>query len=229
MRKPRQIVRPPPPKCPICGSHAFSFGGLARAPGSLPPLCEGCKSVERHRIIHAAYQPLRPLLRTWRAFQFAPDPSVRAEWFASYDSSTYHGSGVDMMNTPFENGAFDVVISNHVLEHVADDRLALAEQFRVVGPEGVVHLCVPNTMWRWDTRDWGFADPKQNEHYREYGADFPMMASWAAGEALCIGVLGQDSVTGVYDCFYFLSRRPKRLELIGNTLQRNKIPVVRFW
>jgi SAM-dependent methyltransferase len=50
---------------------------------------------------------------------------------------------------PFRDGFFDVVVSNHVIEHVgdrADQMNHLAEIRRVLRPDGVVYLAVPN---RW--------------------------------------------------------------------------------
>lgn len=48
---------------------------------------------------------------------------------------------------PFEDGSFDVVLSNHVIEHVgerADQLHHLREIRRVLAPEGVCYLAVPN-------------------------------------------------------------------------------------
>lgn len=50
---------------------------------------------------------------------------------------------------PFADGGFDVVISNHVIEHVGDDQAQarhLAEMRRVLRPGGIGYLAVPN---RW--------------------------------------------------------------------------------
>lgn len=50
---------------------------------------------------------------------------------------------------PFENARFDVVVSNHVIEHVGDraaQRQHLAELGRVLRPGGIGYLAVPN---RW--------------------------------------------------------------------------------
>lgn len=47
---------------------------------------------------------------------------------------------------PFADGVFDVVFSNEVIEHVADDRLAVAEMARVTRPGGRVVIFCPN---RW--------------------------------------------------------------------------------
>lgn len=50
---------------------------------------------------------------------------------------------------PFPDASFDVVITNHVIEHVGDtaaQRHHLSEVHRVMGPDGVGYLAVPN---RW--------------------------------------------------------------------------------
>ena len=62
--------------------------------------------------------------------------------------------GVDL---PFEEASFDVVISNHVIEHVGDAQAQarhLSEIRRVMKPDGVGYLAVPNR--------WMLTEP----HYR---------------------------------------------------------------
>lgn len=56
---------------------------------------------------------------------------------------------VDGVSLPFENEAFDVVISNHVIEHVGEHEAQmshLSELSRVLKKTGVGYLAVPN---RW--------------------------------------------------------------------------------
>lgn len=52
----------------------------------------------------------------------------------------------DALRLPFEDGAFDVVIVSEVLEHVPDDRAAIAEIHRVVRPGGLVAVTVPRNL-----------------------------------------------------------------------------------
>jgi SAM-dependent methyltransferase len=47
---------------------------------------------------------------------------------------------------PFPDGTFDVVLSNEVIEHVKDDRAAMAEMVRVLRPGGRAVIFCPN---RW--------------------------------------------------------------------------------
>lgn len=140
--------------CNICGGTEFEPGFNGRISNGRLPLCSNCKSVERHRIIRKIYMPLIAHLKEWRALQFAPDRSVDREWFKEYVGSSYgkHNS-MDMMDTGLESGRFEIVIANHVLEHVADDIKAVVELLRIVGPLGVVHMNVPAPAFRWQTLD----------------------------------------------------------------------------
>jgi len=49
-----------------------------------------------------------------------------------------------VVNLPFGDGSFDVVLCSHVIEHVCDDIKAFAELARVVRPGGLVIVGVPN-------------------------------------------------------------------------------------
>ena len=225
------LDRAPPSlnSCNICGSQEFTFGWRARGQAARPPQCARCKTVERHRIVRSIYSCLRPVLLSWRAFQFAPDGSVEPTWFAGFQSSVFDSANsVDMMDTGFANGAFDLVISNHVLEHVTDDVRALRETLRVVGQAGVVHVCVPAPIYHWETRDWGYPDPDLDFHYRLYGADFPLRMRERIADLHCIAVAGGDFVTATSDIVYFFSYTPASLQLVGQHLQHFGIPVIRF-
>lgn len=52
---------------------------------------------------------------------------------------------------PFADASFDVVFSHEVLEHVGDDKRALAEMARVVHPGGQIILFVPNRLYPFET------------------------------------------------------------------------------
>ncbi len=52
---------------------------------------------------------------------------------------------------PFPDGYFDAVLSHEVLEHVRDDRAALAEMVRVLRPGGRILLFVPNRGYPFET------------------------------------------------------------------------------
>jgi SAM-dependent methyltransferase len=50
----------------------------------------------------------------------------------------------DLSSLPFANEAFDAVILQDVLEHVAEPEIVLAQLGRVLRPEGVLYLSTPN-------------------------------------------------------------------------------------
>jgi SAM-dependent methyltransferase len=52
---------------------------------------------------------------------------------------------------PVAAASFDLILSHEVLEHVADDRQALAEMSRVLRPGGRIVLFVPNRGYPFET------------------------------------------------------------------------------
>lgn len=52
---------------------------------------------------------------------------------------------------PFPDGFFDMVLSHEVLEHVDDDRQAVAEAIRVLKPGGRLVIFVPNRLYAFET------------------------------------------------------------------------------
>jgi SAM-dependent methyltransferase len=97
------------------------------------------------------------------AHYFATHPTLRCEVTAvdvvdqrlihdGYDFRLVHDTVL-----PFADNGFDVVLSNHVIEHVGDRAAQLAhlrELHRVLAPDGVAYLAVPNR--------WMLVEP----HYR---------------------------------------------------------------
>ncbi len=77
---------------------------------------------------------------------------------------------LDVRRLPFRDAAFGLVIASHVLEHVLEDRQALAEIHRVLGPGGLALLLVPVTVDK--TVEYGAADKTRNDHVRECGPDY---------------------------------------------------------
>ncbi len=86
----------------------------------------------------------------------------------------------DIQNLPFEDNSFDVIFCNHVLEHVANDKKALSELYRVMKPGGWGIFQVPIRY----QLDKTFEDPTitdkkeriekfgQYDHVRVYGMDY---------------------------------------------------------
>ena len=88
---------------------------------------------------------------------------------------------MDIRQMPFETDSFDVLLCNHVLEHIDDEAKALAEIKRVLKPGGWAILQVPVDYQRETTyEDPTVTDPKDREkrfgqydHLRVHGRDYP--------------------------------------------------------
>lgn len=52
---------------------------------------------------------------------------------------------------PFEDNFFDLVFSNEVLEHVGDEEEVVREMMRVLKPEGILIVFVPNKWFPFET------------------------------------------------------------------------------
>jgi ubiquinone/menaquinone biosynthesis C-methylase UbiE len=52
---------------------------------------------------------------------------------------------------PYPANTFDTILSHEVLEHVADDRMAVAEMARVLKPGGRIVIFVPNRWYPFET------------------------------------------------------------------------------
>jgi ubiquinone/menaquinone biosynthesis C-methylase UbiE len=53
----------------------------------------------------------------------------------------------DISDTPFDDGQFDIVFSNHVLEHISDIEHALLELKRIGTPSCIYAFSVPTNIW----------------------------------------------------------------------------------
>jgi SAM-dependent methyltransferase len=62
----------------------------------------------------------------------------------------------DALRLPFPTGAFDRVIAAEVLEHIPDDRGAMAELTRVLRPGGTIAVTVPR--WLPELITWAISD-----------------------------------------------------------------------
>ena len=86
----------------------------------------------------------------------------------------------DICNLPFEDNQYDVILCNHVLEHIPDDTKAMQELYRVLKPGGLAILQIPQDLSRATTfADDTITDQKerakifgQYDHVRIYGRDY---------------------------------------------------------
>ena len=78
----------------------------------------------------------------------------------------------DILDFPSVDDAFDIIFFNHVIEHMPDDRSALASARRILNPGGLLIIGTPNEgAWWWQ---WAYKrDPKmlaETDHCQFYTA-----------------------------------------------------------
>ncbi|NRB60040.1 MAG: methyltransferase domain-containing protein [Winogradskyella sp.] len=86
----------------------------------------------------------------------------------------------DICNLPFEDNSYDVILCNHVLEHISDDTKAMQELYRVMKPNGWGIFQIPQDLNRITTfEDDTITDKNerakifgQYDHVRIYGRDY---------------------------------------------------------
>jgi len=204
---------PLPGACNICGGTRFEPGPNGRASSTgRAPRCSGCRSLERHRQLRRVYAMLpAAYLATLDVLQLSPDIGVDPAWFRSYEVSEYGGANsLDLQAIDRPDAAYDLVICNHVLEHVADDRQGLRELLRVTRRDGFVQLTVPSPYTRTTTVDWGYADARAHGHYRGYGRDFLARFREARPQATVLELEVFDPVTAAGSYVYLWSASAER-------------------
>ncbi|HUF86647.1 MAG TPA: methyltransferase domain-containing protein [Thermohalobaculum sp.] len=168
-----------PRLCPVCG-----YRGLFSPVRHKPEIwCPSCDSRPRHRLLKLWVDREMALPAGARVLHFAAEPFAR-DWFeargAEYltaDIDERHDLSLDIEAMALPDASFDMVIANHVLEHV-DDARALAEMFRVLRPGGQAVLTVPMVEgWDETYEDPGLSAAERRLRYgdplhrRFYGRD----------------------------------------------------------
>lgn len=196
-------------ECPRCGSH----------------------DRERHLLLYMRASGILPGLRRMRVLHFAPEKwlsrAIVEESPVDYVRCDLHPQSadiqkVDMLDMPFDDGFFDLVIANHVLEHVEDDLRAVREVHRVLNRGGRAILQVPYSSVL--TRTW--SDPGivaerlrkqafgQEDHVRMFGRD---VCDRISSSGLVSEVVSHEGLLGDVDAMevgvnpeepFFLFRKP---------------------
>jgi len=86
---------------------------------------------------------------------------------------------LDLSGLQLETGSFDAVLCSHVLEHVPDDAVAMAELRRITAPGGWCLVMVPLDLGRQETYEDAsltthaqrLAAFGQHDHVRQYAPD----------------------------------------------------------
>jgi len=146
-------------------------------------------SLERHRLLWLYLKKETKLFQDrLRLLHFAPEQAFHRRFKKlaniSYTTTDLNSPladvKADICNLPFENDQFDVILCNHVLEHIPDDEKAMSELYRVLKKGGWGIFQIPQDLSRQVTfEDDTITDRKerakifgQYDHVRIYGRDY---------------------------------------------------------
>lgn len=193
-------------QCPFCGFRAKNWapigfnlpvlkekqvvGGGIRAAG-----CYKCQSTDRERLIYLYLKEILNIFehKNIKILHLAPEKNLSKTLYESgfeeylcgdlftkgYEYPEYVHN-MNVLNLPFGDDFFDLIICNHLLEHVPDDSDAMRELLRVLKPDGKAILQVPISKNTYRTIE----NPKittprerkkafgQMDHVRIYGQDY---------------------------------------------------------
>ena len=152
-------------------------------------LCPGTLSLERHRLLWLYLDRETNFLSSnLKVLHVAPEQVFYKkfkklknwEYFTFDLNSPIADIKGDLISTNFKDEYFDLIICNHVLEHIEDDKSALDEMYRILKYNGISILQVPINVKRENTfEDLSIKSKIQREkyfgqydHVREYGLDF---------------------------------------------------------
>jgi SAM-dependent methyltransferase len=171
-------------ECPVCGRR-YRFEAFGDPPRPAAQ-CPGCGALERHRLLWLFMRDeVLPIRKpSYRILHCAPEPSLEQRFralpgvvYVSIDLSAGNVTAhMDLTNLAFPDETFDLVVCNHVLEHVPDDRKAMRELLRVTNRDGIALLNIPyDEKLEHTYEDWSIATPEgrhkafgQHDHVRMY-------------------------------------------------------------
>ncbi|MDG3580781.1 class I SAM-dependent methyltransferase [Galbibacter pacificus] len=152
-------------------------------------LAPGTLSLERHRLLWLYLANETDFFKTpIKLLHFAPEQAFykrfkklnNIEYTTTDIESPLADVKADICNLPFEDNTYDVILCNHVLEHIKDDEKAMQELFRVMKPDGWGIFQIPQDINRKNTfEDDSITNRKerakifgQYDHVRVYGMDY---------------------------------------------------------
>lgn len=146
-------------------------------------------SLERHRLLWLYLKNETDFFtKPIKVLHFAPEQAFykrfRKQQNLDYTTTDLNSPladvKADICNLPFQDDSYDVILCNHVLEHIPDDTKAMQELYRILKPGGMAILQIPQDLSREKTfEDHTITDKKerakifgQYDHVRIYGRDY---------------------------------------------------------
>ena len=148
------------------------YGYGEQRPNVLSP---GTLSLERHRLLWLYLKNKTDFFTAKKkVLHMAPEqsflPVFKKMQNLDYTTADLYSPIVDVkadiLDLPFENDLFDVVICNHVLEHIEDDTKAMSELYRVLKPGGMGIFQVPQDLSLEKTyENFSITDPEERKKH----------------------------------------------------------------
>lgn len=181
--------------CNLCNRYFVTFSDAGEPPRRAVR-CPDCNSLERHRL-EWEYMSKETEVFTRKGLKLlhiAPEITFYNK-FSTLKNLDYTGIDIDPAHLGLENlnvsvgdarkmkfkdNTFDVIVCNHVLEHIIEDVKAMKEIRRVLKKDGIAIIDVPIDFARAKTyEDASIVKPQarlkafgQDDHVRIYGTDF---------------------------------------------------------
>ncbi len=166
-------------ECPIC-RYEGTFAHVNDPTGKREnALCPSCSALERHRILCLTLDRLsqRHDFAQFDLLHFAPERQLEKllrSRFRSYTTADLRARGVDfrvdLLELPFPDASYDVVIACHVLEHIREDIEAIKGVKRILRPGGFAILQVP--ILGTTTVEYPEPNPQEWNHVRAPGENY---------------------------------------------------------
>ncbi len=152
-------------------------------------LAPGTLSLERHRLLWLYLKNETDFFTApKKVLHFAPEQAFynrfknqkNLEYTTTDLLSPLADVKADICNLPFQDNSYDIILCNHVLEHIPDDTKAMQELYRVLKPGGMGIFQIPQDLDRATTfEDNSITDRNerakifgQYDHVRIYGCDY---------------------------------------------------------
>ena len=177
-------------QCTVCEKTYRKFLPYGRINARTNALCPNCLSLERHRLIWFYLKSQTNFFtEKLHVLHIAPEAcfidrfeKIHGDQYITADiESPLAKVKMDIHQIPFDENSFDVVLCNHVLEHVENDIKAVREINRILKPGGFAILQVPffPPLPEETIEDTSITDKRereklfgQDDHVRKYGLDY---------------------------------------------------------
>lgn len=182
--------------------------------------CPYCNSFdrERHLFMYFDGANIWERVKNARILHFAPEKNLSEKIkglspkeyvLADFAPKNDQIKKVDATRIPYQDDSFDVVICNHVLEHIPEYFRAMQEIYRVLSPGGMAILQTPYSKilkrnfedenLNTDDLRWFFYG--ENDHYRIFSEEHFFADLEKAGFAL--EILGHQDMLEEHDSSYY--------------------------